>query len=166
MLPPSDPALVARWAAGERLFEQIGCAACHTPSLLLRGRTLTEAPEGSPPYEIRPLSQGDPPRGTDQVALYSDLKRHDMGEALADKADSPDGIDRHLFLTRPLWGLAESGPYLHTGAAATIPDAIDAHGGEASAARETFRALPPASQADLNIFLLSLTRAPNLRVAH
>ena len=164
-IPPSDPALVARWASGERLFEQIGCAGCHVPSLQWSGRVLEEAPPGSPPYPVKLLTQGDPPRSGDQIALYSDLRRHDMGEGLADRADSPLGVGRSVFLTRPLWGLAETAPYLHDGAAATIPDAILAHGGEAAAAREAFAALPPESASDLHVFLLSLTRAPNLAMA-
>lgn len=47
----------------------------------------------------------------------------------------------------------------------TIPDAILAHGGEAQGARDAFAALPPDRQADLHIFLLSLTRAPKVRIA-
>jgi CxxC motif-containing protein (DUF1111 family) len=68
-------------------------------------------------------------------------------------------------LTRPLWGLAESPPYLHDGRAATIPEAILAHGGEAKEARDAFAALSPESQANVHIFLLSLTREPKVRVA-
>ncbi len=164
-IPPADPALLGRWAAGDLLFDEIGCAGCHVRALQLLDRGWDEAPEGSPPYEVQLLQAGDAPRGTDQVALYSDLKRHDMGEALADPPGYPGPVDRRLFLTRPLWGLAETGPYLHTGQAATIPDAILAHGGEAQAARDAFVALSPEQQADLHVFLLSLSRAPNLRVA-
>ena len=70
-----------------------------------------------------------------------------------------------MWLTRPLWGLAETAPYLHDGSAATIPEAIVAHGGEAEDARDAFVALTPDEQADLHVFLLSLTRTPKPRVA-
>jgi CxxC motif-containing protein (DUF1111 family) len=70
-----------------------------------------------------------------------------------------------VFLTRPLWGLAETPPYLHDGRAATIPTAILAHGGEAQPARDAFAALSPDDQASLHVFLLSLTREPKVRVA-
>ena len=65
----------------------------------------------------------------------------------------------------PLWGLAETAPYLHDGRAGTIPEAILAHGGEATKARDAFAALAPKEQASLHVFLLSLTRTPRARVA-
>ena len=58
--------------------------------------------------------------------------------ALAAPIDQPaDGgaIRARVWLTWPLWGLADSAPYLHDGRALTIDDAIRAHGGEAQAAR-------------------------------
>ena len=97
--------------------------------------------------------------------LFSDLRRHDMGDELADANDDPDGIPRYEFLTRPLWGLAESAPYLHDGRAGTIPEAILAHGGEAAPARSGFEALDATQQQDVHIFLLSLSREPKLKVA-
>ena len=99
------------------------------------------------------------------MALFSDLKRHEMGPALADPHDNEDGVPRSVWITRPLWGLAESAPYLHDGRAATIPEAIRAHGGEASRATEAFAALSREEQADVPVFLLSLTREPKVRFA-
>lgn len=167
ILPPADPALAARWASGDRLFDAVGCAGCHVRALVLGDRIWRERPDGagSPGFELNLLVDGDPPRGTDQVALFSDLKRHDLGPELADAVDHPDGIPHAVFLTRPLWGLAETAPYLHDGRASTIPSAILAHGGEASASRDAFAALSADEQADLHVFLLSLTRSPKVRVA-
>jgi CxxC motif-containing protein (DUF1111 family) len=88
-----------------------------------------------------------------------------MGPELADPHESDDGIPRSVFLTRPLWGLAETPPYLHDGRASTIPAAILAHGGEAKGARDAFAELSTDEQADVHIFLLSLTREPKVRVA-
>lgn len=167
IVPPNDPGLLRRWASGSRLFDQIGCAGCHVRSLTLNTRIWDEVPDspGGKASSFNLLQQGEQPRGDDRVTLFSDLKRHDMGPGLADHVDHPDGIPRAQFLTRPLWGLAESAPYLHTGQATTIPEAILAHGGEAAAARDAFSALPPENQADLDVFLLSLTRAPKVRIA-
>jgi CxxC motif-containing protein (DUF1111 family) len=110
-------------------------------------------------------SDGEAPRAEGGVVmLFSDLKRHDMGDELADQNEGPDGIDRHMFLTRPLWGLAESAPYLHDGRAATIPEAIMAHGGEAAPQRASFEALSEVQRQDLHVFLLSLSREPKVRV--
>jgi hypothetical protein len=165
--PPRDPELRDRWARGSELFDRVGCTDCHRRSLSLGSSTMRELPDTTDGdgVELNLSSDGEPPRAqSDAVVLFSDLKRHDMGDELADPIDSPDGIERYLFLTRPLWGLAESAPYLHDGRAATIPEAILAHGGEAAPARSGFEALSPEQQANVHIFLLSLTREPKLRV--
>jgi len=97
------------------------------------------------------------------VHLFSDLKRHDMGEALATPA--PQGtIPARVFLTRPLWGLAETAPYLHDGRAPTVHDAIVLHGGEATKARDAYLALDEPGRASVRIFLTSLSREPKLFV--
>jgi CxxC motif-containing protein (DUF1111 family) len=119
---------------------------------------------GGPGVTINLILNGDQPRSSLQVALFSDLKRHDMGPGLADRYDDPSGVPRSVFLTRPLWGLSETAPYLHDGRAATLPAAILEHGGEAQQSRDAFAALSPDDQADLHMFLLSLTREPKPRV--
>jgi Di-haem oxidoreductase, putative peroxidase len=164
-LPPSDPGLLQRWARGRTLFGELGCASCHRPQLRLQSRRWVEPTDQGPSaFSFLLLQEGDLPRGSDEVALYSDLKRHDMGPGLAEAAD-PSGLGASVFLTRPLWGLAESAPYLHDGRALSIPEAVLAHGGEAEASRAAFAALSPARQADLHIFLLSLSRNPGLHMA-
>ena len=95
--------------------------------------------------------------------LFSDLKRHDMGAALATPA--PQGaIPARVFLTRPLWGLAETAPYLHDGRAPTVHDAIVLHGGEAAKARDAYLALDEHARASVRVFLTSLSREPKLFV--
>jgi hypothetical protein len=142
-------ALVLRAARGRRLFAEVGCAGCHTPSLAVASPVLPLAGGRALDLRARLAGDGQPPF---RVWPYSDLRAHNLGPALAD----PDGAAR--FVTAPLWGLASRGPYLHDGRAATVPDAIDAHDGEATAARRTFQALPGPDQADVRIFLGSLTR--------
>lgn len=167
MIPPHDPGLRDRWSRGSALFDEVGCASCHVRSLTLLSPIWNEYPDttGGPPVKINVALDGEQPKSSLVVQLFSDLRRHDVGEALADPHDDPEDIPRSVFLTRPLWGLAETAPYLHDGRAATIPAAILAHGGEAQAARDAFAALPPGDQADLHVFLLSLTREPKPRVA-
>ncbi len=167
MTPPFDSGLKQRWANGAGVFEQIGCANCHHTQLTLQALIFREYSDttGAPPLEFNILEIGDQPRGTYNVRLFSDLKRHDMGPGLADPHDEPgSSIPRSVFLTRPLWGLAESAPYMHDGRATTIPEAILAHGGEAEQARDAFVALDKDAQKDLHVFLLSLTRASRLVV--
>ena len=100
------------------------------------------------------------------VALYSDLKRHDMGAGLAEKNgqisdDKVTGVDPRWFTTTKLWGVADTAPYLHDGRAKTLEEAIVAHGGEAEAARQAFQAMSSDEQEHLIQFLKSL-RAPKL----
>jgi cytochrome c peroxidase len=131
-----------------------------------------------PPAEDRPAfivdvaKDGDGPKIEPKYAgsitsylvhLFSDLKRHDMGDGLASPA--PQGtIPARMFLTRPLWGLAETAPYLHDGRAPTVQDAIVLHGGEASAARDAYLALDENARASVRVFLASLSRQPKLFV--
>ncbi|MBK8253903.1 MAG: hypothetical protein IPK82_14725 [Polyangiaceae bacterium] len=166
MLPPFDPGLRDRWASGSVLFEQVGCSNCHVRSLHVAYSTWKEYPDltGGPPVQLNLMLDGEQPKSTLVVPLFSDLKRHDMGPTLADPHDDPDGIPRSVFLTRPLWGLAESAPYLHDGRAATILEAVLAHGGEAQQSRDQFAALSSEGQQSLHVFLLSLTREPKPRV--
>ncbi len=167
VLPPHDPNLRRRWASGSRLFDKLGCVDCHRRSLVAAVTNVSESPDttGGPSVSLQLGSDGEKPR-IDQagVPLFSDLKRHDMGPELADSHDDPDGVGRQIWLTRPLWGLAETPPYLHDGRASNILEAIRAHGGEAASQQAAFVALPEEQQADLHIFLLSLTREPKLRV--
>ena len=127
---------------GERLFDDIGCAACHI-------RTLTTGK-----YHIRELSN-------QMIHPYTDLLLHDMGEGLAD--ERPDFLATGTeWRTPPLWGIGlthEVIPYssfLHDGRARTLEEAILWHGGEAEVPRELFRNLPKRDRIALIEFLDSL----------
>ena len=72
------------------------------------------------------------------------------------------GVPGNLFLTRPLWGVARSRPYLHDGRAPTLEDAILQHGGEAQAARDAYAALGDPERGSVRVFLTSLSRAKRL----
>ena len=81
-------------------------------------------------------------------------------EALATQAV----VAARVFLTRPLWGLAETAPYLHDGRAPTVQEAIVFHGGEAAPARNAYLALDEKGRASIRVFLASLSRDPKLFV--
>jgi hypothetical protein len=55
--------------------------------------------------------------------------------------------------TPPLWGVADSAPYLHDGRAATLLEAIVLHGGEAKPCTERFLALPAGDRMAILEFL-------------
>lgn len=153
------------WARGRDLFESVGCAACHTPTLVLDSPVFEmEAGPSARPLAIDLSRDVDPPLltydaalGGYPVQLFSDLKRHRMG-AEASSQHVHRGVAVDEYLTRRLWGLNGSGPYLHDGRAPYVDQAIAAHKGESNAARQAFEALAFQQQSDLRIFLMSMRR--------
>jgi hypothetical protein len=105
-----------------------------------------------------------PTNGRLAVPLFSDLRLHDMGVGLSDKAQQETDVNgvytpAQKFLTRPLWGVGDTAPYLHDGRARDLQEAIAMHsspGSEANAAVAAFRALSPADQQAVLAFLQSL----------
>jgi CxxC motif-containing protein (DUF1111 family) len=149
--PPANPRDERPLRSGKALFKSIGCAECHVPTL------------------------------GNVADIYSDLLLHAMGPDLldtpsysalvAEPAAKPAAPPRALpaaragtatnqeWRTPPLWGLRDSAPYLHDGRASSIAEAISLHGGEASAAAQHYRQLPPREQAQVLLFLTSLSVA-------
>ncbi|MBW3535299.1 MAG: thiol oxidoreductase [Gemmatimonadetes bacterium] len=129
--------------AGEALFEEVGCAACHVPTLRTGRSELAVLDR----VEFRP---------------YTDLLLHDMGPELDDGYTEGRATGAE-WRTAPLWGLGLNADfqggqafYMHDGRATTLPEAIELHGGEAAASREAFRGLAEPERQALLRFLLSL----------
>ena len=166
-----DPDMTVLWSEGRARFEQIGCAACHKPALALRDARFVLGSRGGGEVTTVDLARsGAEPRiaeaepdGTWRVELYSDLRRHRMSQAQAESRGDR-GVPNDTFLTRPLWGVARTAPYMHDGRAATLEDAILLHGGEGQAARNEFLRLPEEGRAQVRVFLTSLTRARRIVV--
>jgi mono/diheme cytochrome c family protein len=166
LTPSSEDLLIApnfslQLARGQKLFHSLGCAGCHTPELPLNDPVLRLGPQehSQPVVDLSPLLASSTASGQRPltVRIYSDLRRHNMGDELADSRGYL-GIPRNLWLTPPLWGISSTGPYLHDGRAGDIESAILAHGGEASAARDAYAKLQVADSEPLRMFLLSLNR--------
>jgi CxxC motif-containing protein (DUF1111 family) len=138
---PAEGAERTRAEMGHALFHQVGCADCHTPNL--------GSVEG----------------------LYSDLLLHRMGLDLQGGGfyyGSPTPIPTSVasampmadeWRTPPLWGVADSGPYLHDGRAKTLDEAITLHGGQGARAAAAYGQLSPDRRESLVAFLKTL-RAP------
>jgi CxxC motif-containing protein (DUF1111 family) len=136
-----NPADNGRVKRGKELFATVGCADCHIPDL------------------------------GDIQGIYSDLLLHRMGEELiggGSYSDPPpvlpdlvsgDGPHASEWRTPPLWGVADSAPYLHDGRAGTLAAAIAAHGGQAERSQQEFQKLDEGDRHSVVLFLSSL-RAP------
>jgi len=158
-------------ARGRIIFDQIGCSECHIPEMPLASLEFVEPGPYNPPNNLRPedvsatyqvdlspyignVKQDE--EGNFLIPVFTDLKRHDMGEFLDTEANVQGGIATQFWLTRKLWGFASEPPYLHHGRATLISEAILAHGGEALEQRDAFANLERAQQAELLEFLLTL----------
>ena len=70
--------------------------------------------------------------------------------------DLTEETGNSLFTTARLWGISDSGPYLHDGRALTLSAAISQHGGEAQWNADAFDALTEADRAALIAYLDTL----------
>jgi CxxC motif-containing protein (DUF1111 family) len=135
LAPPPTARASGSALAGERLFGQMNCDACHRPTMMTG-----VSPVAALAHKV--------------VPLYSDLLLHDMG-ALGDGIEQGAASGREL-RTAPLWGLNVRTRYLHDGRALTIADAVLAHSGEATPARNRFAQLDDPSRQQLIDFLKTL----------
>jgi hypothetical protein len=167
MLEPEGVAEKAQVRQGEAFFNA-NCATCHIAGLTLNKPEVNiEGAMGQPPVILNLISAGvlkKQPSGKYIIPLYSDLKRHNMGEGLAEKNgqlsdDKVTGVEPSWFTTTKLWGVADTAPYLHDGRAKTLEAAIIAHGGEAEAAGRAFTKLSDAEKQNVTVFLKCL-KAP------
>lgn len=179
--------LVAR---GEQKFASAGCADCHVPALPLtdNGWVYTEPNPYNPAGNLRPgdaatlsidLTDEDLPGhrlskssdGKVWVPAYTDMKLHDITSGPNDPGREP--IDQNQpagsagflagnarFMTARLWGVANSGPYMHHGKFTTMREAILAHDGEALYSRQAFESLSEGDR-DAVIEFLKTMRVKN-----
>jgi CxxC motif-containing protein (DUF1111 family) len=89
------------------------------------------------------------------VRAFGDMKRHDLGPGLAERVDE-QGFGASVWITKELWGVGSTAPYLHDGRATTITEAILEHGGEAQNARNAFTGLSTTARANVIAFLENL----------
>lgn len=155
--PPTPAPPTRSTENGAKLFEQIGCALCHSASLTTGASIYT----GMSGVTYHP---------------YSDFALHHMGPGLA------DGITQGLagpdqFRTAPLWGVGQRLFFLHDGHTPDLLQAIKAHNSgcknknedhhdrraeekncssEADSVIRNFKALNPSQMQDILNFLRSL----------
>jgi hypothetical protein len=144
--PQPDPSPSPSAQRGRTVFNNVGCALCHTPQMQTAPLT------GSAVLDNRPVN------------LFSDLLVHHMGPGLADDIiQGQAGPDE--FRTQPLWGVGQRLFFLHDGRSSDMLQAIYAHraagssqlpASEANAVVNNFQNLPTADQQAVLDFLRSL----------
>jgi CxxC motif-containing protein (DUF1111 family) len=155
LAPPKPAPATPSTENGAALFEQVGCALCHSPALK------TGASNFAALSEVKYLP-------------YSDFALHHMGSGLADGIDQvAAGPDE--FRTAPLWGIGKRLFFLHDGRAPDLLQAIEEHtsgnncqghnanrppklgcSSEADGVIRNFKMLTPAQIQDVLNFLRSL----------
>lgn len=162
--PPTPVPLNADTSKGKTMFENVGCALCHTETLTT-GQSSVAAMSNV------------------QYHPYSDFALHHMGPGLADGVTQGNaGPDE--FRTAPLWGVGQRLFFLHDGRTADLLQAIEDHasfnataqarqswssrqssrthaqtsttGSEADGVIRRFNRLSPAQQQEVLDFLRSL----------
>ena len=135
LAPPARLAMNGEGERGRLIFGSIGCAGCHRPALMT-GRS-----------PVRALREK-------RVEAWTDLLLHDMGPERADICFG--SAQPSEFRTEPLMGLRFAKVFMHDGAAKTVEEAIELHGGEAARAKERYGRLRPAERDAVLRFLGSL----------
>ncbi len=137
--PPTPAPPTSSIQNGAALFNSIGCALCHSPTLTTGPSIFT---------------------GMSNVTYspYSDFALHNMGAGLADGVHQ-GAAGPNQFRTAPLWGLGQRLFFLHDGRTTDLIQAIHAHnsnGSEASMVMRQYNKLKASQVQDLLNFLRSL----------
>lgn len=134
---PEDVGEQGLAAFGRKLFSDIGCKDCHTPNL----------------------------GGVD--GIYSDLCLHSItdpdhnGYVQVPEVPLPHDVPAlNEWKTPPLWGVADTAPYLHDGSAETLEDAIDAHHGDAQRVLKTYKEDLSEQERNAIVMFLKTMKAP------
>lgn len=173
---PDDPEARRDIESGRQTFDRIGCAVCHRPELggvsglysdLLvhdMGQKLADrvAAPLPPPRVFRQAGgpvRGGPSGGRGYSGSSQPVRPSPGLAVVIPPSLSELTAATREFRTPPLWGVADSAPYLHDGRAETLDDAIRSHAGQAHASTAEYAALPDDRRRDLLAFLGTL-RAP------
>ncbi len=146
---PSRGAITAAVTAGESVFNQIGCATCHTPAIT------TAAP-------ATPINGGQfvvpDALGAKVIHPYSDFLLHDIGtgDGIPVQPTSDYAATANKMRTAPLWGLRTRNRLMHDGLSYTVDDAVNRHSGQATAVKGRYLGLSPTDKGTLLAFLKSL----------
>lgn len=177
---PDDERWRTAAIAGENHFDQAGCSSCHRTSLPLTSLdfsdpgpldaagTLRQHEATDAIYPLGLLEWAERlPRNADGdvlVPLFGDLKRHLIADqklsVLGNELLSQRFVERNVFMTTELWGVASTAPYGHRGDLTTLAEVIDAHGGDARRSRDAWMNLTEQQRSEMIAFLKTLVIEP------
>lgn len=144
---PARGEITADVLAGETVFNQIGCAMCHTP-------TYRTSPAGTPvnggDFKV-PAALGDK-----IIHPYSDFLLHDVGTGDGIPISPDLASTANQMRTAPLWALRTRSRLMHDGLTFTLRAAIERHGGQAARVTNAYEASSDSEKKMLEAFLDSL----------
>lgn len=131
---------------GQGLFNAVGCAVCHTPSITTSAAgTIINGGAFVVPSAL----------GNKIIHPFSDFALHNIGTSGGIGAE-PGVNDRFATTTIALWGVRTKHRFMMQGNQHTISDSIQAHAGQATTARNNFNGLNNTQKNQLIAFVLSL----------
>ena len=136
-------------AHGKELFKSIGCAVCHVPNMGGVKNIYSD-------FLLYTLEDPRPPGGGGGGGDYNTGPPPQLN--LPERPDSEPKPNE--WKTAPLWGVADSAPYMHDGSAKTLSAAVMQHRGDARSVTEKYRALNANDQAAVISFLGTLKAPP------
>jgi len=146
---PPRGAMTAAVRSGEQVFNGVGCATCHTPTLVTSAPgTVINGGALTVPAAL----------GNKTIHPYSDYLLHDIGtsDGIPIQPTSEFVPTASRMRTAPLWGLRIRNRLMHDGLTFTREEAILRHAGQASTVTSRYRALSTTDKSNLVAFLNSL----------
>ncbi len=135
--------------AGERLFNQVGCQACHVATIrTARPGSLINGGAFRVPTAL----------GNKIIHPYSDFLLHDVGtgDGIPVLPGPEYATTTSMIRTAPLWALRTRNRLMHDGLSFTKQEAIARHAGQAAAVTARYNALSPGDKNLILGFLDSL----------
>jgi CxxC motif-containing protein (DUF1111 family) len=157
--------------AGRKTFETIGCATCHTSSLggiegIYSDLLLHDMGEALVDSGMYAGGLPDSPSDALPTATLPTIAGAPAKQAAKQPESGPKiGAMNREWRTPPLWGFANSSPYMHDGRTSRLESAIELHGGEASVSRVKYLALAAPERQQLANFLESLVAPADVPLA-
>jgi CxxC motif-containing protein (DUF1111 family) len=146
---PSRGPITSSVHRGEQVFNQIGCAICHVPTIVT-----------APPGTVINAGTFTVPQilGNKIIHPYSDFLLHDIGTSdnIPIQPTSDYAYTASVMRTAPLWGLRTRNRLFHNAQSLTYEEAIRLHRRQAAPVIAKYNALSSSQRNALQDFLASL----------